>query len=122
MGNSSASVAAMPMVIQAVSEPHSTLAWLLGRFRRWPAEHSSGIPWSGQIAGGKLVAILSLLHQCWCEVPVLFGQCTAATWATAALVAGGANRRPFLIEAAAFLGLLVKLGLDGLDGPRRSEQ
>jgi hypothetical protein len=54
--------------------------------------------------------------------PVLFGQWTAATGTPAALAAGGANRRPLLVKPASLLSLLVKFGLDGLDGPRRSDQ
>jgi hypothetical protein len=54
--------------------------------------------------------------------PVLFGQWIAAAGTPAALAAGGANRRPLLIKPASLLGLLVKFGLDGLDGPRRSDQ
>lgn len=73
------------------------------------------------MAGKPVVVIWSFLHQRWCEEPVLFGQWTAATGTPAALAAGGANRRPLLIEPAAFRSLLVKFGLDGLDGPRRSE-
>jgi hypothetical protein len=73
------------------------------------------------MAGESVVVILSFLHRRGCEVPVLFGQWTAAMGTVAALAVGGANRRPLLVEPAAFFGLVVKLGLEGLDGPRRSE-
>jgi hypothetical protein len=79
-----------------------------------------GIPWWGPMAGESVVVILSFRHRRGCQGPALFGQWTAAMGAVAALAVGGANRRPLLIEPAAFFGLVVKLGLEGLDGPRRT--
>jgi len=58
------------------------------------------------------------------EVPVRRRQLTSTAWAPneADRPLSVPNRLPLCIDLATFLGLPAKVGLDGLDGPRRPEQ
>jgi hypothetical protein len=54
------------------------------------------------------VVIRLILPDHRCDVPVPWN---SATWALAALLAGGANRRPLFIQPATLFGLPAKPGL-----------